>query len=157
VAHPSISPLLKSNKNYQDGTKSINIAFAMVTLLYILCGVFGGIGLVGRPKAAGDTLVTYFKQSFFEPALGIPSILYLLTIFPIYPFVSRMQILGTNLLEKKIYYYGYSGILILALALCQTLNIDPSEIISFIGAVMCWLACYLLPILIELKDGRKSA
>lgn len=123
----------------------------MVTILYIICGVFGGLGLVGRPKAAGDTLVNYFKNTFFEPALGIPSVLYLLSIFPIYPYVSRMQILGSNIIKKKRYYYGYSSVLILVLALCQILNVDPSEIISFIGAVMCWLACYLLPILVELK------
>lgn len=48
VAHPSISPILKENENYQDGQKSVFLGFGITTLLYIVCGVLGQFGLMGR-------------------------------------------------------------------------------------------------------------
>jgi hypothetical protein len=34
------------------------------------------------------------------------------------------------------------------------INLNPGLIISFIGSVMCWLACFLFPCLIRLKEGK---
>lgn len=50
VSHPSISPILKNAKNPMQNTKSIYIAYAFTTILFVLVGTFGGIGLVGRKK-----------------------------------------------------------------------------------------------------------
>lgn len=154
VAHPSISPILKENETYTDGRKSVFLGFAIATLLYIFCGIIGQFGLMGREKVDGSTILDYFKGEWLQPAIGIPSVVYLLCIFPIYPYVARRQLLSERLLESRYIFYCYSFSMACFMTAFSINNIDPSVVISFIGAVMCWLVCYVLPLYIDYKQRR---
>ena len=61
------------------------------------------------------------------------------------------------MLENRYIYYCYSLVLVCIMALFQVNNLDPKLLISFIGAVMCWLVCYLLPVVIDYKERRRRA
>ena len=60
ISHPSVSPILKSSKNPMSNTKSVYLAYAFTMTLFIMIGVFGGIGLVGRVRKEGNTVISYF-------------------------------------------------------------------------------------------------
>lgn len=61
ISHPSVSPILKNAKNPLANTKSIYIAYIFATVLFSLIGIFGGIGLIGRTREGGNSVISYFS------------------------------------------------------------------------------------------------
>jgi sodium-coupled neutral amino acid transporter 9 len=157
ISHPSVSPILKNSKNPLSNSKSIYLGYLLTFILFILIGIFGGIGLIGRDCLEGNTVISYFVGSVLSYTMTIPVLLYLFCIFAIYPYVARNQVLGliefftNNPFTKQKYHYHFSFILILFLLLSIFINLNPAIIISFIGSVMCWLSCFLFPCIIRLK------
>jgi len=117
--------------------------------------VLGQFGLTGRDQIEGATILDYFKGSWMEFTIGIPSIIYLLCVFPIFPYVARKQLLTQRFMDSPSLYYCYSLVMACLMSLLQIYNLDPNMLIGFIGAVMCWLVCYFLPIYIDFKERRR--
>lgn len=160
VCHPSVSVILKSAKTPLSNTKSIYIAYGFTVLLFCLVGIFGAIGLVGRQHPSGNSVMSYFAGEIYAPLLGIPILIYLVSIFSIYPHVARNQFFNMiehftgkeNLKEK--YHNVYTLAMVICMIIVDILNLNPATIISFIGGAMLWLTCFVLPCLIRLADDK---
>lgn len=102
ISHNTIAPIMKNNPNFQDNPRSVAYGYAFAAVLYMLLGVFGGVAI---------QTYDYFNDTAFIIARGLLIFSYIVSIFGIFPFVSRTQFFcflpqGTTIPPKYIYAYN---------------------------------------------------
>lgn len=128
------------------------------------CGIIGGLAIYKRQAAETDDLIRYFKGTWQQIVLGISVFIYFLTIFPIFCVVARLQCFSilpqqyktqperTHKRLKLVFMVSFTT----ACLLFVWFETSPIIIMGFIGTIVCFYRCYLLPILMKLKLIRKA-
>lgn len=127
----------------------------------MLVGVVGALAIFHKPKTEGDNIISYFKGSFQSPLIGILTFLYLLMISPIFPYVTKNQIIEVipkktkdtipNLWMRVSIIYAFVWLSVNSLFII--FDTSPMKVISFISAVMAFYVTYFLPIFMTIKPG----
>lgn len=164
ICHPTLDAVLKQNSKSRQNTKAVIIGYIFSFLVMTSCGILGALALYKRDKKKeDDNVIDYFVGVWQYYVLAVSICVYLLSIFGIFPFVSRMQVYEI-LPEKfkqnpqKTHLKMKAAFIILFLVLSIIFVVtetSPGSVMGFIVAVVCFYVCYLLPILIKLRRYRR--
>jgi hypothetical protein len=104
ISHNTIAPIMKNNTNSRDNPKSVAYGYAFAAILYALLGIFGGVAI---------QTYDYFNDKVFIICRGVLIFLYIVSIFGIFPFVSRTQFFcflpqGTTIPPRYFYAYNFT-------------------------------------------------
>ena len=114
ISHNTIITFTKDNKDRNEIPKAIAYGFGVAAVLYTLFGVFGGMAL---------TTEDYFKKSPFLEIIGGCIFLYIVSIYGIFPFVSRTQFFCWRQTKDplpKMWFYGFNLLMVLT---CGTFQV----------------------------------
>jgi ABC-type phosphate transport system permease subunit len=92
LCHPSVSPIIKQNKNQAENSKAVYIGYGITLLLYLAVGIIGSLAIHGFHPVKKNNVMDYFSGSWQAPFIGILNFLYFFLIVPIFPFVAKSQI-----------------------------------------------------------------
>lgn len=162
ICHPSISPMVKENSDQKNNSKAVYIGFGITLVLYLLVGVLGALSIFGIHPDKHSNIIDYFSGSFQSPVVGLLNFIYLFSISPIFPYVSKNQFLElipkkrkakiTNIWLKSSIAYAILWIPMNTLFII--FDTSPIIVISFISTVMAFYITYFLPIAMTLKRGQ---
>ena len=175
--HNVICPLLKNIAKKEDSTKAIAHSYIMSCSFYFIIAIIGYLGILGREVVEENpqTIMDLFeRKSLFPLVIEVFYFMKLVTVYPLFCFVSRSQFL--SVLPKKVknvdneensqfwvkfmYNTAYIGIAMI----CVVYNVNITFIMGFTGAVFGFILVYAFPIAIHLKcygferkmpDGKK--
>lgn len=105
--------MTKNNHSRKEIPIAIAYGFTFAGVLYLLFGIFGGLA-----KYHED----YFNKSPFVIIIGITIFFYVISIYGIFPFVSRSQFFCWRQSKEplpKLWFYGYNALIIVVCAVFQ--------------------------------------
>ena len=171
MIHNTVCGIIKSNKNPQNNTRDLLLAYLLVFVKYVILGVFGSFAVAGlynshyNPDKLPTNIMVLLagKNDFlntFQKILGLICLFFvflqLITVLPILNFFTRRQfyglILGSDiehLSNKKIHLFNLAFNII-----CLVFEIavfEPVIVIAYTGAFGGFLLIYLIPIYCHLK------
>lgn len=154
--HNAVLPIMKHNKIQENNIRDINLAHSTVAFLYILIGIFGTVGLAGKEKIAGASVVMdYFKEGDLAP-IFIDSLFLFngLMSLPLLSHLSGLQTLQIffNFEEiPKKYKYFFDLFLLSICLLFGMFNVNIGFVIEITGSVAGFFIIYYVPIQIHLS------
>lgn len=179
--HNCVCPLIKNIEDKNEGQKAVGLSYIFTFIFYFLIGIIGYFGILGRNTVDDypQTIMDYFaKESIFPFIIEIFYFLKLMTVYPLFCFVTRNQFFalifenknkGSQTIDphKKsddshwiagiIYNTTYIGVSMV----CVLYNINLTFIMGLTGAVFGFILVYVIPIGIHLKcfyfSGEKQA
>jgi len=161
--HNFICPLMKNIQKKNESQKAIAQSYIMSCIIYFSIGIIGYFGILGRETADKNpqTILDFFgKKSLFPFVIEVFYFLKLVTVYPLFCFVSKSQFLSvfSKNIEKDVkenehfwikllYNTTYIGISMI----CVIYNVNITLIMGFTGAVIGFILAYVFPIAIHLK------
>ena len=136
----------------------------MATGLYLIVGILGALAIYGKEVKNAKNITDFFADSWQAPTMGFLCFFYLFVISPIFPYVSKNQMLElipedrrekTSNLWMKIT-VAYSVVWVPMNLLFVLFDTSPILLISFISAVVFFFITYFLPIMMVLRKQDYS-
>lgn len=138
----------------------IKITYVLGALIYLMIGIIGGLGVLGRTSTTGESALNindFFSTNDWQPL--IVEMIYLVHLVSMYPIIA--DICRNRIFE--IIYKDNGGkppkfvltlsnlILILICAVLKTIGVSPNLIVSINGSFSCFFIVYLIPSLLHLE------
>jgi amino acid permease len=86
--------MLKENNSQKNNKKAIYIGFAISSILYFIVGVCGSLAIYGKHPVKTSNVLDYFSGQWQSPIIGFSNFIYFFMIFPIFPYVSKDQLVS---------------------------------------------------------------
>lgn len=158
--HLSICSVIKQQKNKNEYTKSVILGYTFSYFFYFFVGIIGCYGLYGRSAKDNhpQTIMDFFGKNSFVPF--VIEILYffkLISVYPIFSFISKTQLMSLIPKNKRNcrfinhLLFIYNIVYILIGEICVIFNFDLTFVVGFSAAVFGFFLSYLLPILLHLN------
>jgi len=153
--HNCVIPIMKQNKFQENNVRDIKIAFSISTCVYVIIGVFGMIGVVGKSGGQINTVMDYFtKDDPLAFCIEVVFSLHLCTSLPILAYLSRTQFMQLFYNYDKIptsWSFLFNVITAVVCVIFGIFNVSPTVVISITGAVVGFLLIYIIPIFLHMK------
>lgn len=150
--------MLKFNKNQSNNVRDINLSYIVGGVIYIIIGVMGGLGVIGRKDSIDQNIVLdFFKTTDIVTLLvEVIYLMHLVSLYPIFCTLTKQRVfesLGVQASTKM-----DIGINIVFVIICAVIKnipqVKPDTITNLNGAFCCFFIVYLIPIsnLFEMTD-----
>lgn len=154
IVHSVVVPIIKHNENQEKNSRDLAIGYTIGGGVYIILGILGCFAIVGSEYCPKDkhahTVVDCFEKTDISVlVIEILFFLHLVTVLPLVIFISRMQFFQMfyETVEAPWYFKLIFNIFfVLVCLVIGIFNVDPSNIISFTGAVCGFYLVYIIPI-----------
>ena len=96
MCHPSVSPIIKENKNQKENEKAVYFGYLICLGLYLAVGILGSMAVYGKVppiQKSSYNIIDYFSGQFQAPVIGFLNFIYLFIVSSIFPYVGKMQAL----------------------------------------------------------------
>jgi amino acid permease len=154
TCHPSIAPIIKEHNDPKNNRKAIFMGYGLTMFLYTFVGVAGSLAIYGLKPVNTANIMDYFVGQWQAPVIGLTTVLYLLIVFPIFPYVSKNQLTGLFAKEtretprfKRMVRYIFFAVWICVNTGFTLTEANPKVIMGFIGAVVSSYFTYFLPVM----------
>lgn len=167
LSHSLILPLIQNNKNQKNNTRDLFISFCLVIITYIIIGYFGyfGFSASDMPIIFKDNWFTMFpSNNIFMIILRIINIMQLLSVFPVFVYVIRIQFFGiffNNNFPSYVHIVFFT--IIFAFFCCVILYFLYNKLgtfMGFLGAFNGLFLMFIIPIIINMiyynREKRKN-
>lgn len=159
--HSAFAQVTFKSKKQESNPKNVLFSLMLSYTIYSLIGIFGMIGIVGRPNNNPATIAQFFLPSDWPPFIIETLFLgHLITALPILCFISREQffnlIYGSHVSISNFAFYGYNGVFSIVCFLMGFFNFAPSKAIGLNGAVFGFVLVFLIPIAVWYSYLSKS-
>ena len=153
MAHNITFPIFSKNKNQQNNSRDLSIAYILAGSLYFLMGFFGYLGILTEKNYTGseNTVMDFISpKSFFAFLIKLLYFIHLSTSLPVSFYVGK-GVLFENLSNNLIKSYFNHCFLGLSMFL-GIFNFSPIIILGISGAICGFFVIYLIPIKIYFKN-----
>lgn len=128
------------------------------------CGFLGSLALYKKTDKDTNIVIDYFKGQWQYYALGVSLSIYLISIFPFFPYTTRSQIYQilpqkfkanpnkTHKIMKLIFVLVFTVMSLLFVLF----NTNPGSVMGFIASFVCFYICYFLPLYIKMKFIKRA-
>lgn len=169
LSHPTIIAIAKYNKEFENTTRDVGVAYSAAGLVYIVLGIMGSLAINARPLCKPGTHPSTIMDCFSD-AKGLLKymsfvaqfavIVQLTSIVPIINFVGRQLFFGLLYHEdQKVptwQFMTFNLFTACSQLVIQIFNTDPSMVIAFSGTVCGFVIVYIFPIMIHFRRIKSS-
>jgi len=171
--HSAVCPLVKNIEKKEETTKSLGISYIMSGVFYFLIGLVGYLGILGRETVDDppQTIMDFFSsQSIFPFIIEVLYFLKLITVYPLFCYISRTQLFSLFFARKTRHIRAsddfskppeepshfipcliYNTLYIGVSQACVLFNVNLTFVMGLTGAVFGFLLVFVIPVAIHLK------
>ncbi|KAL4443102.1 hypothetical protein ABPG74_002169 [Tetrahymena malaccensis] len=153
--HTNACPMVKCNKDQSKNRLAVKITYAMGITIYLIIGLIGGLGVLGRVSQRKDgkahNINDYFADDAWQPL--IVEILYLIHLVSMYPILANI----CRVRVFEIVFKNNGGVPpqwvfvcvnIFFIMICsgvKLIGVSPNTLVDINGAFSCFFIVYLIP------------
>ena len=170
--HSAVCPLVKNIEKKEETTKALGISYVLCGVFYFLIGLVGYLGILGRNKEIDppQTIMDFFgSQSIFPFIIEVFYFLKLITVYPLFCYISRTQLFALIFDKKNRQYkagdnisklpedshfiatFIYNTLYIAVAQTCVLYNVNLTFVMGLTGAVFGFILVFIIPVVIHLK------
>ena len=91
TCHPTMNPIVNENRDQKRNAFAVGLGFFMGWFIKLVCGGLGALAIYKKHPKDPSNVVNYFAGHWQEYLFSSCLLIYLICIFPVFPYVCRDQ------------------------------------------------------------------